>query len=100
MIILYHAQNFIYFAKKKKGDLMKKTFKSAVSVFLSILMLLSVLPATVYAQDSQQYSIRIVNVDDSNADVSADTGTVISLKEMTVYSLKQLWQTEQRFPKI
>lgn len=98
MIILYHAQNFIYFAKTKKGDLMKKTFKSAVSVFLSILMLLSVLPATVYAQDSQQYSIRIVNVDDSNADVSADTGTVISLKENDRVQLKAVMADGTEIP--
>lgn len=77
---------------------MKKTFKSAISVFLSILMLLSVLPATVYAQDSQQYSIRIVNADDSNADVSADTGTVISIKENDRVQLKAVMADGTEIP--
>lgn len=77
---------------------MKKTFKSAVSVFLSILMLLSVLPATVYAQDSQQYSIRIVNVDNGSVDVSSDTGTVISLKENERVQLKAIMADGTEIP--
>lgn len=77
---------------------MKRTFKSAVSVFLSILMLLSVLPATVYAQDSQQYSIRIVNVDNGSVDVSSDTGTVISLKENERVQLKAIMADGTEIP--
>lgn len=77
---------------------MKKTFKRAVSVFLSILMLLSVLPATVYAQDSQQYSIRIVNVDNDSVDVSSDTGTVISLKENERVQLKAIMADGTEIP--
>lgn len=77
---------------------MKRTFKSAVSVFLSILMLLSVLPATVYAQDSQQYSIRIVNVDNDSVDVSSDTGTVISLKENERVQLKAIMADGTEIP--
>lgn len=77
---------------------MKRTFKSAVSVFLSILMLLSVLPATVYAQDSQQYSVRIVNVDNDSVDVSSDTGTVISLKENERVQLKAIMADGTEIP--
>ena len=77
---------------------MKRTFKSAVSVFLSILMLLSVLPATVYAQDSRQYSIRIVNVDNGSVDVSSDTGTVISLKENERVQLKAIMADGTEIP--
>lgn len=77
---------------------MKSAFKSAVSVFLSILMLLSVLPATVYAQDSQQYSIRIVNVDNDSVDVSSDTGTVISLKENERVQLKAIMADGTEIP--
>lgn len=77
---------------------MKKTFKSAVSIFLSVLMLLSVLPATVYAQDSQQYSIRIINTDDSNTDVSSDTGTIISLKENDRVQLKAVMADGTEIP--
>lgn len=77
---------------------MKRTFKSAVSVFLSILMLLSVLPATVYAQDSQQYSIRIVNVDNDSVDVSSDTGAVISLKENERVQLKAIMADGTEIP--
>ena len=77
---------------------MKRTFKSAVSVFLSILMLLSVLPATVYAQDSQQYSIRIVNVDNDSVDVSSDTCTVISLKENERVQLKAIMADGTEIP--
>ena len=77
---------------------MQRTFKSAVSVFLSILMLLSVLPATVYAQDSQQYSIRIVNVDNDSVDVSSDTGTVISLKENERVQLKAIMADGTEIP--
>lgn len=77
---------------------MKRTLKSAVSVFLSILMLLSVLPATVYAQDSQQYSIRIVNVDNGSVDVSSDTGTVISLKENERVQLKAIMADGTEIP--
>lgn len=77
---------------------MKRTFKSAASVFLSILMLLSVLPATVYAQDSQQYSIRIVNVDNDSVDVSSDTGTVISLKENERVQLKAIMADGTEIP--
>ena len=77
---------------------MKRTFKSAASVFLSILMLLSVLPATVYAQDSQQYSIRIVNVDNGSVDVSSDTGAVISLKENERVQLKAIMADGTEIP--
>lgn len=77
---------------------MKRAFKSAVSVFLSILMLLSVLPATVYAQDSQQYSIRIVNVDNGSVDVSSDTGAVISLKENERVQLKAIMADGTEIP--
>lgn len=61
-------------------------------------MLLSVLPATVYAQDSQQYSIRIVNVDNGSVDVSSDTGTVISLKENERVQLKAIMADGTEIP--
>lgn len=77
---------------------MKKTFKSAVSIFLCVLMLLSVLPVTAYADDAQQYSIRIINVDDSNADVSSDTGAVISIQENERVQLKAVMEDGSEIP--
>lgn len=77
---------------------MRKKFKGAVSVFLAVLMLLSMLPMTAWADTANDYSIRIVNTDDANTDVSSDTGAVISIKENDRVQLKAVLANGEEIP--